>query len=306
MLRIVIQRLQQWVFVLWAVSVFAFLLIHLSGDPVRALLPLDATQEDMDSLRKQFGLDRPLPVQYLYFLRQLSKGDLGRSFKYRTDALPLIVQKLPATFTLAIASLSLAVIIAIPLGVLLATTKSSVLNHLAEFTLVLPISIPSFWLGITLILVFADRLRWLPSSGRGGWQHLVLPAITLSAYPIGLITRLVRVSVLEEMTQSYVVTARSKGLAKAEVLFKHVLKNALIPTVTVVGLQFGMLLGGAIVVETVFAWPGVGWLMIQAIRGRDLPLIRAEVLILASCFVFINLIIDILYGFLDPRIRISK
>lgn len=306
MFKYLLQRLQQLIFVLVVVSIIAFVLIHLSGDPVRALLPLSATSEDMDNLRKQFGLDRPLPVQYVYFVGQLLRGDLGRSFKYRTDALSLVVERLPATFTLAVTSLCLAITIAIPLGMFWATTKSSVLDFLASLVLVLPISVPEFWLGITLILVFADRLRWLPPSGRGGWQHLVLPAIALSAYPTGLITRLVRASVSEELTQLYVVTARSKGLARRAVMLRHVLKNALIPTVTVVGLQFGTLLGGAIVVETVFAWPGVGWLMIQAIRGRDLPVVRAAVLILATCFVLINLIVDILYGFLDPRIRISE
>jgi peptide/nickel transport system permease protein len=289
--------------VLVAVSLLAFGLVYVSGDPVRALVPIDASPEDMDNVRRGFGLDRPLPVQYLRFVERALRGDLGESFKYRTNSLELVVQRLPNTILLAVASIALAVTVAIPLGVVAGSRRRSLVDTLATGLAILLISTPSFWLGILLILLGADWLGILPASGAGSVRHLVMPAMALAAASMGLVTRLVRATMADALRQRYVTTAHAKGLSPVRVHYLHALRNCLIPTVTVVGLQFGALLGGAVVVETVFAWPGVGWLLIQAINARDLPLIRSAVLVVATFVVLINLAIDLLYGVLDPRIR---
>jgi len=298
-----VRRLAQSLLVLLAVTLLSFALVYLSGDPVRALLPLDATQADMDALRHSYGLDQPAWVQYVEFVQHALRGDLGDSLKYRTSALGLVLQRLPNTLLLATASILFATLVAVPLGVLAATHRGGWLDYVATGVSMLAISTPAFWLGIILILVFAGALRWVPASGAGTPQQLILPAITLSAYSIGLVTRLVRGTLAEVLGQPYVTTARAKGLSELRVNYQHALRNSLIPTVTVLGLQFGVLLGGTAVIETVFAWPGLGGLLIQAINGRDLPLVRSAVLVIACFFVVINLAVDLLYGFLDPRIR---
>lgn len=298
-----VRRLVQSLLVLLAVTLLSFGLVYLSGDPVRALLPLDATQADMDALRHSYGLDEPVWVQYGQFVQHAVQGDLGDSLKYRTSALGLVLQRLPNTLLLATASILFATLVAVPLGVLAATHRGGWLDYVATGVAMLAISTPAFWLGIILILVFAGVLRWVPASGAGTPQQLILPAITLSAYSIGLVTRLVRGTLGEVLGQPYVTTARAKGLSEVRVNYQHALRNSLIPTVTVLGLQFGVLLGGTAVIETVFAWPGLGGLLIQAINGRDLPLVRSAVLVIACFFVVINLAVDLLYGFLDPRIR---
>jgi ABC-type dipeptide/oligopeptide/nickel transport system permease component len=298
-----VRRLLQSIVVLLAVTLFSFVLVYLSGDPVRALLPLDATQADVDALRHSYGLDQPAWVQYLTFMQHAARGDLGDSLKYRTSAMGLVLQRLPNTLLLATASILFATLVAVPLGVLAATHRGGWLDYLATGIAMLVISTPAFWLGIILILVFAGTLRWVPASGAGTPQQLILPAMTLAAYSIGLMTRLVRSTLGEALRQPYVTTARAKGLSEVRVNYQHALRNSLIPTVTVLGLQFGALLGGAAVIETVFAWPGLGGLLIQAINGRDLPLVRSSVLVIACFFVAINLLVDLLYGYLDPRIR---
>jgi peptide/nickel transport system permease protein len=297
------RRLLQAVLVLLAVSLLAFGLIYLSGDPVRAMVPLDARPEDVENIRRGFGLDQPLHVQYVTFLQHAVQGDLGQSFKYRTNALALVLERLPQTLLLATVSIVLAIIVSIPLGVLAASRRGGVADILSTSFAMLSISTPSFWLGMIAILVFADWLRVLPASGSGTIQQLVLPAVTLSAYSIGLVTRLVRATMTDVLRQNYITTARAKGLGKAAVNYRHALRNGLIPTVTVVALQFGALLGGSVVVESVFAWPGLGFLMVQAIGSRDIPLVRAIVLVISLFFVLINLLVDLLYTYLDPRIR---
>ncbi len=304
MLNLILQRLWQAILVLVAVSIFSFILIFLSGDPVATLVPLNARQEDIDNVRHQYNLDQPVIVQYFLFLGNAVRGDMGESFRYRTDALGLVLGRLPNTFLLAIVSLVFTALISLPVGILAARFKGRWFDWLASFFSLLAISMPSFWLGVICILIFAGGLRWLPASGSGSWQHLVLPTITISTFTIGLLTRLVRRSVADTMGREYVTTARSKGLGERRIAWVHVLRNSAIPIVTVMGLQFGALLGGSVVVETVFAWPGVGWLMIQAIEARDLPVIRAAVLILAVFIVFINLVVDILYTWLDPRVKL--
>jgi peptide/nickel transport system permease protein len=300
---LIVRRLGQAALVLVAVSVLSFILIYLAGDPVRALVPPDAPPEVVDNIRRGFGLDQPLYVQYVRFLERALQGDLGQSFKYRSNALELVIQRLPNTLLLAGTSIVLAVVISLPLGVLAATRRGRAVDVAATGVSMLAISTPSFWLGMVLILLFADGLRLLPASGSGGPQHLVLPTVTLAAYSVGLVTRLVRATMSEVLTQNYITVARAKGIGERELNYGHALRNCLIPTVTVLGLQFGALLGGAVVVEAVFAWPGLGWLLIQGINSRDLPLVRAAVLVIATCFVLINLVVDVLYSYLDPRIR---
>ena len=303
MTTFLVRRLTQAVLVLVAVSVLAFALIYLSGDPVRALVPADARQEDVDNIRHGFGLDQPLPVQYLLFLERAVQGDLGQSFKYRTNAMELVLQRLPQTLLLACTSILIATLVSIPLGVFAATRRGRLGDVLATGIALLSISTPAFWLALLGILVFADALRVLPASGAGTWQHLVLPALSLSAYSVGLLTRLVRATMIDVLRQNYITAARAKGLSRMAVNYRHALRNGLIPTVTVLGLQFGALLGGSVVVETVFAWPGLGWLLVQSINSRDLPLVRAIVLVISLFFIAINLAVDLLYSTLDPRIR---
>jgi ABC-type dipeptide/oligopeptide/nickel transport system permease component len=300
-----VQRLWQSALVLLAVSVLSFVLIFLSGDPVASLIPLNARQEDIDNIRRQYDLDQPIAVQYLIFLRKAAVGDLGESFKQRTDALGLVLGRLPNTMLLACSSMLLSMLVSVPLGIVAARARGRLPDVLGSTVALLGISMPSFWLGVILILVFAGWLRWLPASGSGTWLHLVLPTITVSAFATGLLTRLVRRSVADTLGQPFVTTARSKGLTERSIAWTHVLRNSAIPVVTVMGLQFGALLGGSVVVETVFAWPGVGWLMIQSIEARDLPVIRAAVLVLALFIVAINLIVDLLYTLLDPRIKLG-
>lgn len=299
----VASRLAQSVVVLFAVTVLAFILIYASGDPVRALVSLDATPAEIESVRRGFGLDQPLYVQYIRFLERAAQGDLGESLKFRTNALRLVIERLPNTVLLATTSVCLAVVIALPLGMIAASRRDGAIDYIATGLSILALSTPTFWLGIILILLFADQLRWLPASGTGTARHLILPAVTLAAPSLGLLTRLVRATMTDVLRQDYIRTARAKGLREHAVHFRHALRNCLIPMITVVGLQFGALLGGTVVIESVFAWPGLGFLLIQAISARDLPLIRSAVLVIALFFVLINLVVDLLYGYVDPRIR---
>ncbi|MBV9578593.1 MAG: ABC transporter permease, partial [Chloroflexi bacterium] len=252
-----------------------------------------------------YNLDQPLPVQYLLFLQQAAHGDLGESFRYHSPALQLVLGRLPATLLLAGASIILTTLISIPVGVFAALHRTRTVDGLTTAGSLLAVSMPSFWLGVILIVVFAGGLRVLPASGMGTWQHLVLPTLTISAFGIGLLVRLVRRSVGETLRQPFVTTARGKGLAEGAIAWRHVARNSAIPVVTVLGLQLGALIAGSVVVETVFAWPGVGWLMIQSIEARDLPVIRASVLVLAAFIVVINLGVDLTYTLLDPRIRLN-
>jgi peptide/nickel transport system permease protein len=296
-------RLAQSVLVLFAVTLLAFVLVYATGDPAKAMVPLDARPEDVEAMRRAFGLDQPIYVQYLRFLERAASGDLGESLRYRTNALQLVVERLPTTLLLATTSILLAVVIALPLGMLAASRRDTALDYVTTTASILTLSTPTFWLGIVLILLFADQLRWLPASGTGTWKNLVLPAVTLAAPSIGLLTRLVRATMTDVLRQDYIRTARAKGVRWRAVYMSHALRNCLIPMITVVGLQFGALLGGTVVIESVFAWPGLGFLLIQAISGRDLPLIRSAVLVIAVFFVVINLVVDLLYGYVDPRIR---
>ena len=300
----ILQRLLLAVLVIFGVSIITFFLTFLSGDPAVLMLPPDANSEQIAKFRRDWGFDDPIIVQYGRFLWRAVQGDLGTSLRHGTPALPLIVDRLPATFQLTITAMVIAIALAIPLGVISATNRGKLVDLLTMAIALVGQAVPNFWLAIMGILLFSVTLGWLPTSGRGSWLHLVMPAAMLATGLMALLTRITRSSMLEILSEDYVRTARAKGLRPWAVLTGHALRNALIPLVTVIGLQFGYILGGAVVIETVFTWPGVGLFTIQAITNRDYPVVQAAVLILSSAVVIINLLVDLLYGLLDPRIRI--
>jgi ABC-type dipeptide/oligopeptide/nickel transport system permease component len=285
------------------VVTLAFVALRLSGDPAATMLPGDASVDELRHLRRTLGLDQPLHVQYLAFLGGAVRGDFGESFRHQQPAFGLVLERLPATLELAFAALLLAVVVALPLGIVAALYRGRAVDMLAMGFAVVGQATPYFWMGIMLILVVSVELGWLPTSGRGGWPHLILPAVTLGTHFAASLARLTRTSMLEVLGQNFVTTARAKGLGEPRVVLAHALKNAAVPVVTLIGLQFGTLLGGAVVTETIFAWPGVGRLAVQSIFVRDYPVVQAGVLVLALVFVAINLAVDLLYGTLDPRIR---
>lgn len=290
---------------LLGVSFIAFGVMFLAGDPASAMIGEDWTREQVAEFRRQMGFDQPWYVQYGRFLSRAARGDLGVSLRQRQPNVSLILDRMPATLELALAAMLISVVIAIPAGVVSAASRNSWLDNLTRLGAMLGQAMPAFWLGIMLILIFGVGLRWTPVAGRGGLAHLILPALTLSAYPVARNARMMRSSVLEVLGQGYITTARAKGLREVLVLTRHAARNALIPVVTLIGLEFGALLGGAVITESIFAWPGVGRLTIQAIYGRDLPLVQAAVIVLAAVFVLINLLVDLLYVVLDPRIRLA-
>ena len=290
---------------LWLVSTVVFVVMRLSGDPTPLLLPPDAPQSEIFRLRKELGLDRSLPVQYAVFLGNLVRGDFGQSIRFKTPAIAVVTERLPATVELGLTSFGLAILIAIPIGLLSAVYRNTMLDHAAMGLALVGQSAPTFFLGILFILLISVNAGLLPTSGRGDWRHLVLPAVTLGLFGMASVARITRSSMLEVLRADYIRTARAKGLAETLVIAKHTLKNAAIPIVTITGLQFGSLLAGAVVTETVFAWPGIGRLAIQSIYNRDYPVVQCVVLLSATLFVVVNLAIDALYGLLDPRIRVS-
>jgi peptide/nickel transport system permease protein len=300
----VLQRLFQTLVLLVLISVVVFVLVRLiPGDPALVLLGNTATPAEIARARAQWGLDRPLHVQYLLFVANALQGNLGRSLVWSVPATRFVGSHLPATFELAIAATLIATVVSFPLGVLAAAAPHGWVDRLGAGLSIFLQSVPTFWFGLMLIMVFAVGLGWLPAFGAGAWPHLVLPSVTLSILFIPLLTRLVRSTLLDVLAQDYIRTARAKGLSELSVIWRHGLRNALIPVITVVGLQFGTLLGGAVITEAVFAWPGVGSLSIQALFNRDYPIVQTTVLYLAVIFAVINLVVDISYGFLDPRIR---
>ena len=298
-----VRRLLQSVLVLFGVSVVVFLILHLTGDPALLLLPPDATAEDVTKFREVMGFNDPVAVQYARFLRGAIRGDFGESLRHGEPAMGLVVERLPATFQLAGAGLAIAVGLAIPAGIVSAVHRNKPVDYVSTVVALLGQAMPTFWLGIMLILIFSVRLGWLPSSGRGGLVHLILPAITLGLFTTARITRLTRSGMLEVLGQDYIRTARAKGVSEPPVVWKHALRNAAIPIVTIVGIELGTLLGGSVITETIFAWPGVGRLSVQAIFNRDYPVVQAAVFLLASTFVIVNFLVDVVYTYLDPRIR---
>jgi ABC-type dipeptide/oligopeptide/nickel transport system permease component len=302
MAAFLVKRLAQSMIVIAAVVFIVFIMMFLSGDPALLLLPPDASREDIVEFRRQMGFDRPLWEQFFSFAGNLLQGDFGRSWRFQAPALPLVLERLPATIELAVAALVCSLLIAVPLGVVSAVRRNTIFDGVAMVFALIGQSTPAFWLGIMLILVFAVQFGMFPTSGREGLDSLVLPAVTLGLTLAGRNARLVRSSMLEVLNEDYVRTARAKGLSEGRVIGKHALKNALLPVLTVVGLELGHLLGGAVVVETVFAWPGIGLLAVQSVLGRDYPVVQAIIIISALAFVLTNLLIDLLYTWLDPRI----
>ncbi len=303
--RFVVRRLMWAVFVLFAISLLSFLTVHLTGDPTALYISMEGTEEDYQILRHAMGFDRPLSEQYWSFLTKAVRGDFGNSLRRRSPALPLVLKKLPTTIQLTVASMFLGVMIAIPLGTISAVKKGSLLDTVAMMGALSGQSIPTFWLGIMLIVIFSVRLRWLPSFGKEGWESIILPTVTLAAWAAARTARLTRSSVLEVLMKDYIRTARAKGLTESMVIIGHAMRNAAIPIVTAIGLDMGNLLSGAIITEVVFAYPGIGLLAVQSVINKDIPVIQAVVCVVATMLVGLNLGIDVLYGIMDPRIRLD-
>jgi ABC-type dipeptide/oligopeptide/nickel transport system permease component len=303
MSRFIIRRLLQIPVAVLGITLIIFVLIRFRGDPTAIYLPPDAPPELREQLRHNLGLDLPLPVQYLRFVVNMLQGDFGESMWHRQPALDVVLSYIPATVQLMALALVLGALLGIVLGLLSATKKGSPLDTFLVSFSVFGQSMPSYWLGIMLILVFAVNLRWLPASGRGGWEHLVLPTFTLLMYLVPPTLLLVRSSVLELLREDFVLVARSKGLAERAILYGHVLKNALRPTITSLGMQMGRVMGGAVITETVFAWPGLGRLSVQAVGNRDMALVQASVVILAVWVILCNLAADVANASIDPRIQ---
>lgn len=304
MFRFFIRRLLLTIPVLIGVATLVFSLIHLiPGDPVQAMLGDSAPPQDITALRERLGLNRPLYAQYVSFMKGAVTGDLGTSIRTNQTVVAAIGERMPATFELALASMVVAVLIAIPLGIVAAVWAGTSVDHAATTLALVGISMPTFWLGPLLAIIFSVSLGWLPVSGRRTLAHLVLPAITLGAPLSAVLARITRASVIEELRELYVLAARARGVSPAGAVLKHAFRNSLIPIVTVLGLQFGAVLTGAVITETIFAWPGVGRLLIQSIGARDYPAVQGCILLIAITYVSVNLIVDALYGFLDPRIR---
>lgn len=304
MYKFIFRRLIMLVPVLLGVSFIVFSILSLTpGDPVEMRLGDNYTQESYESMTRELGLDKPFLMRYANYIAKAVKGDFGLSYTTGRPVFDEIEARLPNTVILAAFSMLFAIVIGIPLGVISATHQYSFLDTGAMFFALLGVSMPNFWLGLMLILIFAARLGWFPSANFSGFKSLILPSITLGANSLAIITRMTRSSMLETIRQDYIRTARAKGAKEGTVIIKHALRNAMIPIITTIGLQFGFSIGGAVLVETVFSWPGIGRLLVESIKYKDMPIVMAIVLIMAALFTLINLCIDIIYAFLDPRIR---
>jgi peptide/nickel transport system permease protein len=304
MSRFLARRIALTLPVLLGVATLVFSLIHLiPGDPAQAMLGEAAPQADVEELRRSLGLDRPLIEQYGAFLWGLLKGDLGTSLRTGQPVTGQILERMPATFELAAAAMAVAIVVSIPLGIAAAVRRGTAVDHAAMTLALAGVSVPNFWLGPLLAIVFAVELGWLPVSGRGTAQHLVLPAVSLGAALAAILARMTRASMLEELREQYVLAARARGVPRLRAVVRHAFRNSLIPVVTLIGLQFGAVLTGAVITETIFAWPGIGRLLIQSIGFRDYPLVQGCILLIAVTYVGVNLVTDLVYGILDPRIR---
>ena len=304
MLNYLIKRLLATIPVLIGISLLLFFMLRmLPGDPAQVLAGQMATPEEIQNIRHQLGLDRPIYEQYFIYLDRLVHFDLGRSARTQNPVREEIMARLPNTILLAVVAMSLACLFGIPAGIISAVRPYSWIDYAVTMTSLFGISMPVFWLGLMLVVVFSVILKWLPAGGIGGWQYVVLPSVTLASFVVAFIARMTRSTMLETLSQDFTTTARSKGLPEKVVEVKHALRNALIPIITVIGLQFGMLLGGAILTETVFAWPGIGRLIVDSILARDYPMIQGVILVFALLYILVNLAVDLLYAVVDPRIR---
>lgn len=304
MLNYLIKRLFSTIPVLIGISLLLFFMLRmLPGDPAQVLAGQMATPQEIENIRRQLGLDRPIYEQYVTYLSRLARFDLGRSARTQNPVTEEIWARLPNTLLLAVVAITLACLLGIPAGIISAVRPYSWIDYLVTTSALFGMSMPVFWLGLMLMVVFSIILKWLPAGGTGSWQHVILPSITLAAFVVAFIARMTRSTMLETLSQDYTTTARSKGLKERVVVIKHALKNAMIPIITVVGLQFGLLLGGAVLTETVFAWPGLGRLIVDSILARDYPVIQGAILIFGLLYILVNLVVDLIYALVDPRIR---
>lgn len=306
MWRYILRRLVMLIPVLFGISIFVFLLMHLTpGDPALLMLGEHAPTAQLEALREELGLNDSLPVQYWNWLKRAVRFDFGRSLRSKKLVTREILDRLPATAQLATAAVGISIIIGVPVGIISAARPNSWFDNIAMIGALTGVGMPAFWQGIMLILVFSVSLGWFPSSGRmGGWQYLVLPAVTLGTAATASVARMTRSSMLEVLQQDYIRTARSKGLPRRAVILVHGLRNALIPVVTMIGLQFGGLMSGAVLTETIFAWPGIGRMVVEAINNKDFPLVQGTIMTIALLYALVNLVVDVLYAFLDPRLRV--
>lgn len=306
MIGFFLRRLGESTLAIWGVVTIVFFVTRVLGDPAALLLPIGASAADIEALRDQLGLNQPLMMQYVHFILSALQGDFGISFQHGRDAMEVVLERLPATATLAFTAIALGLVIGAVAGSIAALRRGSAIELLVMGVALLGQATPVFWLGIMLILFFSVNLGWLPTGGYGTIWHLILPAITLAVFVSASIARLLRSSMLDILQEDYIRTAKAKGLLRSTVFFWHVARNALIPVVTMTAILTGELLGGSVVTETVFAWPGIGRLIIQAIEAKDFPIIQAGITLIAAIFVLINFLVDLLYGVLDPRIRKAR
>ena len=299
----VLKRLLQGVVAIVGALLIVFVAQRLSGDPVALMLPMDAGEEEFAAMRAALGLDKPLPMQFLIFMGNALQGDFGQSYQWESAAMPLLLERLPATLELAVAGLVFALLLAVPLGVVSAMHRGGFVDRAAKLFAMLGQAVPGFWIGLLLILFIAVELQWLPAFGRGGLSHLVLPAIALGWYPVAAMTRTLRSAMLDILDSDYVRMERAIGLPERWIVWRYALRNAMVPLATMIGVYFANMLGGAFVIEVVFAWPGIGRAVVDAVFARDFPVVQAGVVLAAVVFVVVNLIVDLTYGLIDPRIR---
>jgi len=297
-----LKRIAQSLIVIIGIGAIVFVITHLTGDPTDLLLPQEATEEDRLLLRRQLGLDRPIPVQFAEFMFRMIQGDFGRSFRHQSPALTLLLNTLPATIRLTLLAMALSIVAAVPIGIFSATRPGTLCDRIGMVVALIGQSMPVYWAGLMMILLFAVKLNWLPSTSGSGFRSMIMPAVTLGMFAMAAIARFTRSAMLDVLDTDYIRTARIKGLAEWVVVLKHALKNAAIPVITMTSLQFGRMLSGTVIVETIFSWPGVGRLAVQAIYNRDYPVVQAAVFITSLIFVLINLLVDIVYTYIDPRI----
>ena len=303
MLAFFLRRLKLALITVFGVTLLVFIAARLSGDVVYQIVGDAANKEEIENMRRELGLDRPVWMQYFVYVAEVAQGDLGRSIRYQRPVIELIAERIPKTVQLGLTAFVVAIVTGVSLGILAARTRGSVIDRAVRTLAVLAQSMPHFWIGIMAILIFAVILRWLPTSGSGKWQHLVMPALTLATFPMAAIMRITRSSMLETLDAEYVKFLRVKGLAERLIIWKHALRNALIPVVALSGIQLGNLLGGAVIVETVFSWPGLGNLMVESIVSRDYPVIQSGVLMIAVFLITLKFLVDLVFGVIDPRIR---
>lgn len=307
MAKYILKRILHAIVVIFAISLIVFVSIRLTGDPVTVMFGAgEPTQEAIDRITEELGLNKSLPEQYLIFVKDLVQLDLGTSYRANQPVTDLLLERVWPTLSLALGGMLVAILIAFPVGILSAIKKGTAVDVFGRIFSLIGISFPNFWLGIMLVLIFAVNLRWLPASGMDGFSSIILPSVTLGLILSGILARLVRASMLEVMRMQYITTAKSKGLKDWVVIIKHGFRNALLPTVTFIGLQFGALLGGAVIIEQVFAWPGIGRLIVDAINQRDYPVVQGGVIVLALIMVVVNLLVDLSYSIINPRIRSGK